>query len=187
MKKQFKYLAAAGLIAALLLSAGCGDDAKDKKKVDKPGIKTEQKADQEAKPVVVRPQDGKYYRYLSHFNDATKTPKITPEMVKYIDDFASTVEIHPSYKGKFINNSRINKPDEKIHYISMHAIGPNHNEKIKFKNSKGLEVYQHQVYTINMQIEAATNKLTSVLCSIFEQNPDIPDGKTTYVVRKSFD
>ena len=32
MKKQFKYLAAAGLIAALLLSAGCGDDAKDKKK-----------------------------------------------------------------------------------------------------------------------------------------------------------
>ena len=30
MKKQFKYLAAAGLVAALLLAAGCGDDAKDK-------------------------------------------------------------------------------------------------------------------------------------------------------------
>ena len=30
MKKHFKYLAAAGLIAALFLSAGCGDDAKDK-------------------------------------------------------------------------------------------------------------------------------------------------------------
>ena len=179
MKKQFKYLAAAGLIAAL--------HAKDKKKVDKPGIKTEQKADQEAKPVVVRPQDGKYYRYLSHFNDATKTPKITPEMVKYIDDFASTVEIHPSYKGKFINNSRINKPDEKIHYISMHAIGPNHNEKIKFKNSKGLEVYQKQVYYIRMQSDAATDKLKSVRCYIVEQNPDIPDGKTTYVVKKSFD
>lgn len=187
MKKQLKYLATAGLLLALLLAAGCGDDAKDKKEVDKPDIKTEQKTDQKAKPVVVRPQDGKYYKYPSHFNDATKTPKITPEMVKYIDDFASTVEIHPSYKGKFINNSRIKNPDEKIHYISMHAIGPNHNEKIKFKNSKGKEVYQHQVYTINMQIEAATNKLTSVLCSIFEQNPDIPDGKTTYVVRKSFD
>ena len=158
-----------------------------RKKVDKPGIKTEQKADQEAKPVVVRPQDGKYYRYLSHFNDATKTPKITPEMVKYIDDFASTVEIHPSYKGKFINNSRINKPDEKIHYISMHAIGPNHNEKIKFKNSKGLEVYQKQVYYIRMQSDAATDKLKSVRCYIVEQNPDIPDGKTTYVVKKSFD
>ncbi len=38
-----------------------------------------------------------------------------------------------------------------------------------------------------MQSEAATDKLTSVLCSIFEQNPDIPDGKTTYGVRKSFD
>jgi hypothetical protein len=38
-----------------------------------------------------------------------------------------------------------------------------------------------------MQSEAATDKLTSVLCSIFEQNPDIPDGKITYVVRKSFD
>ena len=34
MKKHFKYLATAGLIAALLLAAGCGDDAKDKKKVD---------------------------------------------------------------------------------------------------------------------------------------------------------
>ena len=31
MKKHFKYLAAAGLIAALFLSAGCVDDAKDKK------------------------------------------------------------------------------------------------------------------------------------------------------------
>ena len=108
-------------------------------------------------------------------------------MVKYIDDFASTVEIHPSYKGKFINNSRIKNPDEKIHYISMHAIGPNHNEKIKFKNSKGREVYQQQVYYIYMQSDAATDKLKSVRCSIVEQNPDIPDGKTTYVVRKSFD
>ena len=31
MKKHFKYLATAGLIAALFLAAGCGDDAKDKK------------------------------------------------------------------------------------------------------------------------------------------------------------
>ena len=29
MKKQFKYVAAAGLVAALLLAAGCSDDAKD--------------------------------------------------------------------------------------------------------------------------------------------------------------
>ena len=81
----------------------------------------------------------------------------------------------------------INNPNEKYHAVYLYALGPKHNKNIKFKNSKGKEVYQHQVYTINMQIEAATNKLTSVLCSIFEQNPDIPDGKTTYVVRKSFD
>ena len=112
---------------------------------------------------------------------------MTPEIVKYIDDFASTLKFHPDSKGKFTNNSLIKNPEEKIHYINMSALGTNHNNKIKFKNSKGKEVYQHQVYTINMQIEAATNKLTSVLCSIFEQNPDIPDGKTTYVVRKSFD
>ena len=179
MKKQFKYLATAGLLVALLLAAGCGDDAKDKK----PALEPEKKVEN----VVVKPQDGKYYRYPDYIKDVTKTPKMTPEIVKYIDDFASTVEIHPSYKGKFINNSRIKNPDEKIHYISMHAIGPNHNEKIKFKNSKGREVYQHQVYTINMQSEAATDKLTSVLCPIFEQNPDIPDGKTTYVVKKRFD
>ena len=49
MKKHFKYLATAGLIAALLLAAGCGDDAKDKKKVDKPDIKTEQKVDKKPK------------------------------------------------------------------------------------------------------------------------------------------
>ncbi len=179
MKKHFKYLATAGLIAALLLAAGCGDDAKDKKPAPEPEKKVEN--------VVVKPQDGKYYRYPDYINDVTKTPKMTPEIVKYIDDFASTVEIHPSYNGKFINNSRIKNPDEKIHYISMHAIGPNHNEKIKFKNSKGREVYQQQVYYIYMQSDAATDKLKSVRCSIVEQNPDIPDGKTTYVVNKSFD
>ena len=187
MKKQFKYLAAAGLVAALLLTAGCGDDAKDKKEVDKPDIKTEQKTDQKEKPVVVKPQDGKYYRYPSYIKDVTETPKMTPEIVKYIDDFASTLEFHPSYNGKFVNDSKINNPNEKYHAVYLYALGPKHNKKIKFKNSKGKEVYQHQVYTINMQIEAATDKLTSVLCSIFEQNPDIPDGKTTYVVRKSFD
>ena len=179
MKKHFKYLAAAGLIAALFLAAGCGDDAKDKKPAPEPDKKVEN--------VVVKPQDGKYYRYPNYIKDVTQTPKITPEMLKYIDDFASTLEIHPSYKGKFINNSRIKNPDEKIHYISMHAIGPNHNEKIKFKNSKGREVYQQQVYYIYMQSDAATDKLKSVRCSIVEQNPDIPDGKTTYVVNKRFD
>ena len=179
MKKHFKYLATAGLIAALLLAAGCGDDAKDKKLAPEPDKKVEN--------VVVKPQDGKYYRYPNYIKDVTKTPKITPEMLKYIDDFASTLKFHPDSKGKFTNNSLIKNPEEKIHYINMSALGPNHNNKIKFKNSKGKEVYQHQVYTINMQSEAATDKLTSVLCSIFEQNPDIPDGKTTYVVRKSFD
>ena len=53
MKKHFKYLAAAGLIAALFLSAGCGDDAKDKKPAPEPEKKVEN--------VVVKPQDGKYY------------------------------------------------------------------------------------------------------------------------------
>ena len=179
MKKQFKYLAAAGLIAALFLSAGCGDDAKDKKPEPEPEKKVEN--------VVVKPQDGKYYRYPSYIKDVTKTPKITPEMLKYIDDFASTLEFHPSYNGKFVNDSKINNPNEKYHAIYLYALGPKHNNKVKFKNSKGKEVYQHQVYTINMQSEAATDKLTSVLCSIFEQNPDIPDGKTTYVVKKRFD
>lgn len=179
MKKHFKYLAAAGLIAALFLSAGCVDDAKDKKPAPEPEKRVEN--------VVVKPQDGKYYRYPDYINDVTKTPKMTPEIVKYIDDFASTLKFHPDSKGKFTNTSLIKNPEETTHYINMSALGPKHSNKVKFKNSKGKEVYQHQVYTINMQSEAATDKLTSVLCSIFEQNPDIPDGKTTYVVRKSFD
>ena len=179
MKKQFKYVAAAGLVAALLLAAGCSDDAKDKKPAPEPDKKVEN--------VVAKPQDGKYYIYPDYINDVTKTPKMTPEIVKYIDDFASTLKFHPDSKGKFTNTSLIKNPEETTHYINMSALGPNHNKKIKFKNSKGKEVYQHQVYTINMQSEAATDKLTSVLCSIFEQNLDIPDGKTTYVVRKSFD
>ena len=151
MKKHFKYLATAGLIAALFLSAGCGDDAKDKKPAPEP------------------------------------EKKMTPEIVKYIDDFASTLKFHPDSKGKFTNNSLIKNPEEKIHYINMSALGPNHNNKIKFKNSKGKEVYQQEGYSINMTIDAATDKLKSVRCSIFEQNPDIPDGKTTYVVKKRFD
>ena len=186
MKKQFKYLAAAGLIAALLLAAGCGDDAKDKKEVDKPDIKTEQKTDQKAKPVVVRPQDGKYYKYPSHFNDATKTPKITPEMVKYIDDFASTLKFHPDSKGKFTNNSLIKNPEEKIHYINMSALGPNHNNKIKFKNSKGKEVYQQEVYHIRMSVKADTNKVVYVEYSVYEQNEAIADGKSRTIMKKVF-
>lgn len=187
MKKHFKYLATAGLIAALLLAAGCGDDAKDKKKVDKLDIKTEQKVDKKAQAPVVKPPEGKYYRYPDYINDVTKTPKMTSEIVKYIDDFASTLKFHPDSKGKFTNNSLIKNSEEKIHYINMSALGPNHNNKIKFKNSKGNEVYQQEVYSINMMIDAATDKLKSVRCSIFEQNPDIPDGKTTYVVKKRFD
>ena len=77
MKKQFKYLAAAGFVAALLLVAGCGDDAKDKKPAPEPDKKVEN--------VVVKPQDGKYYRCPNYIKDVRKTPKITPEMLKYID------------------------------------------------------------------------------------------------------
>ena len=106
MKKHFKYLAAAGLIAALFLSAGCGDDAKDKKPAPEPEKKVEN--------VVVKPQDGKYYRYPDYINDVTKTPKMTPEIVKYIDDFASTLKFHPDSKGKFTNNSLIKSPEEKF-------------------------------------------------------------------------
>ena len=73
MKKHFKYLATAGLIAALFLAAGCGDDAKDKKPAPEPDKKVEN--------VVVKPQDGKYYRYPSYIKDVTETPKITPEML----------------------------------------------------------------------------------------------------------
>ena len=126
MKKQFKYVAAAGLVAALLLAAGCGDDAKDKKPAPEPDKKVEN--------VVAKPQDGKYYRYPSYIKDVTKTPKITPEMLKYIDDFASTLEFHPSYNGKFVNDSKINNPDEKYHAIYLYALGPKHNNKVKFKN-----------------------------------------------------
>ena len=63
MKKHFKYLAAVGLIAALFLSAGCGDDAKDKKPAPEPEKKVEN--------VVVKPQDGKYYRCDENTEDDT--------------------------------------------------------------------------------------------------------------------
>ena len=42
----------------------------------------------------------------------------------------------------------------------MYALGPKQNNKIKFKNSKGKEVYQQEVYSINMTIDAATDKLS---------------------------
>ena len=158
MKKQLKYLATAGLLVALLLAAGCGDDAKDKKPAPEPDKKVEN--------VVVKPQDGKYYRYPSYIKDVTETPKMTPEIVKYIDDFASTLEFHPSYNGKFVNDSKINNPNEKYHAVYLYAIGPKHNKKIKFKNSKGKEVYQHQVYTkwLIGQSTALLDLLTDTLC-----------------------
>lgn len=186
MKKQFKYLAAAGLIAALLLAAGCGDDAKDKKKVDKPDIKTEQKVDKKAQAPVVKPPEGKYYRYPSYLDDVTKTPEMTPEMIKYVDDFASTVKLAPSEKGKFLNDSRINRPNEEYHRIWLHANGSNHNRNNKFKNSKGKEVYQQEVYHIRMSVKADTKKVTYVEYSVYEQNEAIPDGKSRTIMKKVF-
>ena len=96
MKKQFKYVAAAGLVAALLLAAGCSDDAKDKKPAPEPDKKVEN--------VVAKPQDGKYYRYPSYIKDVTKTPKITPEMLKYIDDLHRRLN---SIRLTMVNSSMI--------------------------------------------------------------------------------
>lgn len=111
---------------------------------------------------------------------------MTPEMIKYVDDFASTVKLAPSEKGKFLNDSRINRPNEEYHRIWLHANGSNHNRNKKFKNSKGKEVYQQEVYHIRMSVKADTNKVAYVEYSVYEQNEAIPDGKSRTIMKKVF-
>ena len=107
-------------------------------------------------------------------------------MIQYVDDFASTVKLAPSEKGKFLNDSRINRPNEEYHRIWLHANGSNHNRNNKFKNSKGKEVYQQEVYHIRMSVKADTNKVAYVEYSVYEQNEAIPDGKSRTIMKKVF-
>ncbi len=190
MKKHLRYLVAAGVAAALLLAAGCGgDDGKDKKAAEKPAVKTSQAAQQtekKAEAPKVRPKDGEHYYYPKYIDDVSKTPPMTPEMVKYVDDFYSQIQLNPSEKGKFINDSKIVKPDEKYHRLWFHAYGSNHNTAIKFKNSKGKDVFQQEVYHIEMTTEAATNKVTYLEYHVYEQNTNIPDGQVRVIMKKKF-
>ncbi len=190
MKKHLQYLAAVGVVAALLLAAGCGgDDAKDKKAADKPAVKTSQAAQQaekKAEAPKVKPKDGEHYRYPKYIDDVSKTPPMTPEMIKYVDDFYSQIKLHPNEKGKFLNDSKINKPDEKYHRLWFHAYGSKNDNSVKFKNSKGKDVSQQEVYHINMTTEAGTNKITYVEYRVYEQNTSIPDGQSRTIMKKKF-
>ena len=62
----------------------------------------------------------------------------------------------------------------------------NHNRNNKFKNSKGKEVYQQEIYHIRMSVKADTKKVTYVEYSVYEQNEAIPDGKSRTIMKKVF-
>ena len=71
-------------------------------------------------------------------------------------------------------------------FLSIYANGSNHNRNNKFKNSKGKEVYQQEVYHIRMSVKADTNKVVYVEYSVYEQNEAIPDGKSRTIMKKVF-
>lgn len=190
MNKTIRGLLAGGVSLALFVSLGCGGDKKedDKKAPAAPAAKTTTTTTPAKAPEVKaeRPKDGAHYKYPPYINDVKKTPPMTPEMVKYVDDFYAQVKLRPEAKGKFYNDSKIFYPDEKIHRLHFHEEGANHNRTIKIKDSKGKERYQEEVFHIDMSTQAGTNKLLHVEYRKFERNASNPDGKSTKIMEKKF-
>ena len=175
MKKEFKYLVVAGLIAALMLAAGCGDDDKEKQAS---GTNT-------VEQTVVRPPEGKHYRYDRSVNDVTKTPELTPEVIKYIDEFAEFVELSHSEKGKFTNFSKKAKPDAVYDVIKLEGVGVNNDNFTRFKNDRGVVVTKAEIYHIKIMVEIATKKVKYVELSVYERNKSIPNGKTRVIISRT--
>lgn len=83
------------------------------------------------------------------------------------------------FKGKLLNDSKINANDQrKVRDLWFHAKGEKHDNKNKFKNSKGKEVYAQEVYHIYITVDKDTSAVKNWKFAKYVMSPEIPDGKT---------
>lgn len=185
MNKFGKLFVVGGLVAAMALSAGCGDDKKvaDTKK---PAASSSSQKPAEKKPVsnapAVKAPANANWRYPSYIKTEADTPKMTPEIQKIVDECFAQMTLHPSEKGKLLNDSKISSGDQRnVRDLWFHAKGENHDPKNKFKNSKGKEVYAQEAYHIRITVDKDTSAVKRWRFEKYVMSPEMPDGKTIVI------
>ncbi|MDO4177612.1 MAG: hypothetical protein Q4D21_00305 [Phascolarctobacterium sp.] len=194
MNKYAKYLLIGGMITAFAFAAGCGGDDKKKEEPKKPATTNTQKqtdtkkttTNNTAKPAG-KLASGPNWVYPAYIKNASETPKMTPEIQKIVDDCYKQMKLHPSANGKLLNDSKISPSDQrKVRDLWFHARGANYNRDIKFKDTKGKDRCQEEMFHIRFIVDKDTSAIKSYKFTKYERNKTVPDGKETVFANKKF-
>lgn len=175
MKKYLKLTGLSLMLLGAVMLSGCGDEKKPEPQ--KPAATTTTTTQPTSQQV--RVTSGPNWRYPGYIKYQEDTPKVTSEIQRIVNECHAQAKLHASANGKFLNDSKINKNDQrKVRDLHFHAKGVNHNDKIKFKNSKGKEVYQQEVYHIYFTVDKDTSAIKTWRFEKYVVNEQMPDGKT---------
>lgn len=178
MNKYAKLLVVSGMVVAMAFAAGCGDEKKPEPAKKPATTTTAQKpAAKPAAPAAKLPEAANW-RYPSYIKTQEDTPKMTPEIQKIVDECYAQMKLHASEKGKLLNDSAISKGDQrKVRDLHFHARGEKHDNKNKFKNTKGKEVYAQEIFHIYITVDKDTSAVKNWKFAKYVVSPEIPDGK----------
>ena len=196
MKKAMKGLMVGSLIAALLVTMGCGGD--DKKKAPAPKNETKQttaaKKDKapEVKKEVVRPvPKSKLYKYAVHLNDVEKLPPMTDEIIAEFEKQAKTIQIAPEdmKKGRhgiWIFNSSPQKKGAQVYTYRWTAELDGHHDS-EFTNDKGKKINEQHFAHIDMTADGKTEKLRNVSVTKYHVTKETGEkGKLEQIYKQTF-
>lgn len=177
MNKFAKLLVVSGMVAAMAFAAGCGDEKKPAPK--KPATTTT--AQKPAAPAE-KLAEGPNWRYPGYIKTQADTPKMTPEIQKIVDECYAQMKLHPSEKGKLLNDSKISASDQrKVRDLHFHARGANYDNKAKFKTSNGKEAYREEHFHIYITVDKDTSAVKNWKFTKYVKNEENPNGKSTTI------
>lgn len=182
MNKFVKMTGLALMVAGSFALFGCGGDKKPETKKPATTTNTQKPAAQKPAAPAEKLPTGAHWRYPGYIKTQADTPKMTPEIQKIVDECFAQAKLHPSEKGLFLNDSKISKSDQrKVRDLWFHAKGANYDSKKKFKNSKGKDVYQQEIFHIYITVDKDTSAVKNWKFAKYVMNPEIPDGKTIVI------
>lgn len=182
MNKFAKLLVVSGMVAAMALAAGCGDDKKPAPAKKPATTTTAQKPAAKPAAPAVKLAEGPNWRYPGYIKTQADTPKMTPEIQKIVDECYAQMKLHPSEKGKLLNDSAISKSDQrKVRDLHFHARGANYDNKVKFKTSNGKEAYQEEHFHIYITVDKDTSAVKNWKFTKYVKNQENPSGKSIVI------
>ncbi len=182
MNKFAKLLVVSGMVAAMALAAGCGDDKKPAPAKKPATTTTAQKPAAKPATPAVKLAEGPNWRYPGYIKTQADTPKMTPEIQKIVDECFAQAKLHPSEKGKFLNDSKINKSDQrKVRDLWFHAKGANYDNKVKYKMPNGKEAYQEEHFHIYITVDKDTSAVKNWKFTKYVKDQANPSGKSIVI------